>query len=1438
MSFGSVAKKFRRLHSASKSSSASDSSSKASAGSASSSAPRLGVLTPPQVRPKDGTSSAGDSSRAEMPSSTTQEAVAASGKAQAETVLTTSTNAMDGALAELAPFDPQLTAGLSISKSETALNTMDNKIDELVSKSNNAMAVLNAIAPVVSAAGKTDLAQKIERGIQRFADDIPWLMKGLDELARIHPAVTVVVLAFKAVYALETTRQENDRRVMLLYVEMKDVMSVMVQLRGVESRTHIGLDGRVLQDRLTELAEKTAKDIKDCANVCDTFLKKRLIVKVLKGPVWAEKLAEFVKTFADRKADFQFALVMHTANTVTDIKKQNQEIDAKIDVVVTLFGRYLTKEEKRLADEIESKGGATKVRQSDDSLRSLIAISHEYDNFVSSSDQRVGSKQGRNDGPITLEDLKLELREDIADALARNFETFLGKFEIQVSMLQVALERYIREENDRIIGAVQHAVAQGPYLKIRDPELRRVWQDMNWRGNVKARLFVMTVRDYYRDAIEEAQHATAAEEQNLINDEWTLEYLGPTWLQPMFEAFDDDASGYVTIAEINKFMDLRPAELGWSLPRWLAYWAVGWGVGAAVYVRRIRDVLGGIRATLQHVLPLNRSAADDYLKSMWAPTLKLVLGVTTDAAWMLQARFQDYFDYEEQRIRSNLERIKYNIDAGETVSLVLGPGRPEKSILPLVLLLLEKDLHKFRAARQILLAESELKTSRTNMDEVFSFLQQRYTGLCKLFRDQKLDIDAQFERYACGLFRYEHAEDPFWHPRHLKDGSFLVDSFYDDSATDVSDLEEGEDIISPNDVYNTFDDPIVDDLQESAPPLIQRLLGIWHGFVFYGWELPTRPMLSITFHYSPGHEESLSSSGTDYNGDTYCLSGTCGVDEEGWTTVQWTMRYSGDLTLYYRGRLLDDHTIKGDRGDKKGQYNNEALILKKIPAAHMCLRPLELALGPENKPRLLWNYAIAAVLHDIRRYNWSWSYFSGRRDTRRRFIELMSRQYRRPPEDLDEQVCRVRRDCTSQDARFYCMLAERTDRIVPCHGMRSCDGRGCDNLIGGACLICLDCVTSPNHFYTHLTFCDDPACYNSRSTYSLAGEPRHEANHDFLKIRTVLHAPDIPAVLRDVENAFNLMRWFTSTVPPDPPVGALADTRLEVEPCSDGVCAGGASVSGPGEDAPQSGATGTSIVLSNAHKESVDPANFQSTTGSFGDMIEQEPIAAQSTDSKADLALDEVVEASPLPGLDVSVSPRRRPRDVDTVISEGGDVQHVDPAVCRCKVCKEPVYMGLCWFCLRCWVVDYVCNDCDARMLIACHECEKPFAQPDWYCGQHPSDFLCPRCFARGITEPTNPEAIPRRSHIGTHSLIRCKHERTKPTNAESEAAVLTTEERLANLEWQMTAVDEKLEKMQDHLLRLDRRQDEMQQAILSRLQEMLARVTGDTMDEIAERQL
>lgn len=39
----------------------------------------------------------------------------------------------------------------------------------------------------------------------------------------------VAVLAFKAVYSLEMTRRQNDKRIIALYKEMKDMVEVLVR---------------------------------------------------------------------------------------------------------------------------------------------------------------------------------------------------------------------------------------------------------------------------------------------------------------------------------------------------------------------------------------------------------------------------------------------------------------------------------------------------------------------------------------------------------------------------------------------------------------------------------------------------------------------------------------------------------------------------------------------------------------------------------------------------------------------------------------------------------------------------------------------------------------------------------------------------------------------------------------------------------------------------------------------------------------------------------------------------------------------------------------------------------------------------------------------------------------------------------------------------------
>ena len=94
----------------------------------------------------------------------------------------------------------------------------------------------------------------------------------------------------------------------------------------------------------------------------------------------------------------------------------------------------------------------------------------------------------------------------------------------------------------------------------------------HWRRNVKARPFVLTLRDHFTDKAEGATTAKSAGDADSAQHAhdkaggsagWTHQYVDVKYLQPIMDAIDDDGSGHVTIAEVNQFTELLPSQLGW-----------------------------------------------------------------------------------------------------------------------------------------------------------------------------------------------------------------------------------------------------------------------------------------------------------------------------------------------------------------------------------------------------------------------------------------------------------------------------------------------------------------------------------------------------------------------------------------------------------------------------------------------------------------------------------------------------------------------------------------------------------------------------------------------------------------------------------------------------------------------------------------------------------
>ncbi len=72
---------------------------------------------------------------------------------------------------------------------------------------------------------------------------------------------------------------------------------------------------------------------------------------------------------------------------------------------------------------------------------------------------------------------------------------------------------------------------------------------------------MLALRDYFREKMEEQKRSEYVEVPRIREqDEWALDWINVTRLQPIVEAFDDDASNFITVTEANEFTTARPQD--------------------------------------------------------------------------------------------------------------------------------------------------------------------------------------------------------------------------------------------------------------------------------------------------------------------------------------------------------------------------------------------------------------------------------------------------------------------------------------------------------------------------------------------------------------------------------------------------------------------------------------------------------------------------------------------------------------------------------------------------------------------------------------------------------------------------------------------------------------------------------------------------------------
>ncbi|KAG8826888.1 hypothetical protein FRC17_008058 [Serendipita sp. 399] len=917
----------------------------------------------------------------------------------------------------------------------------------------NATAVNEVVSTVATAVN----FKAIEDGIKTFAETSEVLMKALDAVASIHPVIGVVVLAFKGVVALELKRHSNDRKVIVIQLKMKDMVSVLLDLRGIKDPRHVAPDGKTIEGRMQDLMGRIAKDIDECGNVCETYGKKHVIVKIVKSISWEGKLSSYADTFDQYRKDILLAISIHTtlgvesANIKLDNVGENvRAIEDGMDMM-NLLRMLDSPQERDLWKLVKAKGGAKACMENESVLKELVAM--------------VGKKGGDQDAEVDsvkLGEIRKDLKEDIEDALRNNFGIFEKKLVLQQQDFAVKVENVVVRESDRTIATIM----AGPHDRVKDKDLHKLWKEMGWKTSVKARHFVLAVHDYFvqkfavkaledrletntDDGREVAPSVISENPNNSEDDEWAMECITLSRITVMLEAFDDDGSGFISVTEVNEFTSSRPKD--WSLLRWLAYWAEGWHYSIWDYRNKIGGMINDMYDLLdeKEMLAENRSLVDRYLSSPGFLSLqrlvKSVIPYTETNTAKLEEKIRPYVTQEEARMRASLEVVDWNIDGPDTLALITGPGRIERYIFPLIYLVLQRHSIILALSCSDIYLEDQLDVPAQTLSKIMDAVKLRMKTILTMLQQRSVDATALLKNVAFGMASiFKILNDP----KLEREGEIerILTSDGDEDEVKKVEIQLLESVIN----FETYES--IDQLEFDGDELAANdgsLRGRWTGHAFYDEDGHTDGLAQ--FHINEVDGDTFGGIGMDKIGRFSLEGEIVSRKDEQEQRIKFTLLYGTQeepedetptLLLIYNGVFsTSSTTVKGTWGVPEEPNLGTFVMTQRPPFAYL-FRYNERALA-QNAALVRWKYALSTVRHQVRKRLWSWSYFQERMLTRRRYIDLRLRTeianlYSvHPSNELTvedkEELNRIEQGLSPADSGFYDSLATDIMRKICVH---------------------------------------------------------------------------------------------------------------------------------------------------------------------------------------------------------------------------------------------------------------------------------------------------------------------------------------------------------------------------------------------------------------------
>ncbi|KLO11793.1 hypothetical protein SCHPADRAFT_891325 [Schizopora paradoxa] len=559
---------------------------------------------------------------------------------------------------------------------------------------------------------------------------------------------------------VETGRRENDVRIGVLYVEFS---TSLVQLGSLKPGfQHI----TALQGPLDTLLSTVKSLMEEFGQFCESFYEGKKFKNRLKHFINikpnSEKLDDYHGRLTSFKGDLTLLLTQQAVLITSSNKTSLLNIEDKIDQMYSYYAELKDEREAIAEDFIARNGGENAVLKNDGLIETLA---QQLELQLSSSVIRA-------------------VKEGFDESIKQSFEPFQLK-------LQFAIEHRIETSTDTIIREIQN----GPYELIEDPDMKAIWKGIAPKeSNLKRRQFIDAMVYYFNTQWKQFKLESKANR----DDYWVRSIISKVYYQPAIgDAIDDgnefilcwvtyvslstpDASGYISVEEINEFMQLKPS--GWTTPQWVAYWAYGWDADNLHYQEQINksykqlEGLGEKSGSKKEKIREYLADTQEDIQRI-ANSLFTLDGLDTTADTQMKKLQEEWRSLECSKIRRRLKKVHFKIEY-DSMAAVCGSDRIEATLLPLLSHVLARHIH--------VMSEEEVKVedieeAKNTMRNILDVVTYRIIKLRHIWRRQRKDVDVQIRYYVNGLFQD-------YYKAHLKE--FETDSEEGDKFSDWDSEDE------------------------------------------------------------------------------------------------------------------------------------------------------------------------------------------------------------------------------------------------------------------------------------------------------------------------------------------------------------------------------------------------------------------------------------------------------------------------------------------------------------------------------------------------------------------------------------------------------------------------------------------------------------------------